>query len=103
MADKKAVSQTAAKPEDAKVEKKAKKADDGKKKVSLTTKVKNFFGRIRKYFRDTKSELKKVVWPSKQDVRTNTITVIVVVIIAALVLILLDLAFGGIIQLLIGA
>ncbi|MGN0652857.1 MAG: preprotein translocase subunit SecE [Gemmiger sp.] len=103
MADKKAVNNAAAKPEEAKTEKKAKKADNGKKKVPFTTKVKNFFGRIVKYFRDTKSELKKVVWPSKKDIRTNTITVLVVVAIAAVSLILIDLAFGGIIQLLIGA
>ena len=102
MADKKAVSQAAAKPEEAKADKKA-KANDGKKKVPFTTKVKNFFGRITKYFRDTKSELKKVVWPSKEDTRNNTITVIVVVVIAAVVLVLLDMAFGGIIHLLIGA
>ena len=73
------------------------------KKVPFTAKVKNFFGRITKYFRDTKSELKKVVWPSKEDTRNNTITVIVVVVIAAVVLVLLDMAFGGIIHLLIGA
>lgn len=82
MADNKAVNQTAAKPEEAKADKKA-KANDGKKKVPFTAKVKNFFGRITKYFRDTKSELKKVVWPSKEDTRNNTITVIVVVVIAA--------------------
>ena len=79
------------------------------KKTSFFGKVKNFFGRITKYFRDTKSELKKVVWPSKEDTRNNTITVIVVVVIAAVVLvaavvlILLDLIFGGAIHLMIGA
>ena len=45
----------------------------------------------------------KVVWPSKHDVKNNTITVIVVVLIAAVVLIALDLIFGGAIHLLIGA
>ena len=70
MADNKAVNQTAAKPEEAKADKKA-KANDGKKKVPFTAKVKNFFGRITKYFRDTKSELKKVVWPSKEDTATT--------------------------------
>ena len=74
-----------------------------KKKVSFFDKVKNFFKGIGKYFKDTKSELKKVVWPSKNDVKTNTITVIVVVLVAAVVLILLDLIFGGAIHLLIGA
>ena len=65
--------------------------------------VKNFCNGVVKFFRDTKSELKKVVWPSKNDVKTNTITVIVVVLVAAVVLILLDLLFGGAIHLLIGA
>lgn len=41
MADNKAVNQTAAKPEEAKADKKA-KANDGKKKVPFTAKVKNF-------------------------------------------------------------
>ena len=56
-----------------------------------------------KFFRDTKSELKKVVWPSKQDVKTNTIVVLVTVAIAAVVMILLDAIFGGILGLIIGA
>ena len=38
---------------------------DKKKKTSFFGKVKNFFKGIAKYFKDTKSELKKVVWPSK--------------------------------------
>ena len=65
--------------------------------------VKGFAANVAKFFRDTKSELKKVVWPSMNDVKTNTITVIVVVLVAAVVLILLDLIFGGAIHLLIGA
>lgn len=76
---------------------------DKKKKTSFLGKVKNFFKGIAKYFKDTKSELKKVVWPSKKDVKTNTITVIAVVLIAAIVLIVLDLIFGGAIHLVVGA
>ena len=49
------------------------------------------------------SQLKKVVWPSKQDVKTNTIVVLVTVAIAAVVMILLDAIFGGILGLIIGA
>ena len=41
--------------------------------------VKGFGANIAKFFRDTKSELKKVVWPSKADVKTNTIVVLVTV------------------------
>ena len=65
--------------------------------------VKNFGARVYKFFRDTKSELKKVVWPSKADVKTNTIVVLITVAIAAVVMILLDAIFGGILGLIIGA
>ena len=73
-----------------------------KLRIYLTA-VKNFFGKCAKFFRDTKSELKKVVWPSKEDVKTNTIVVLVTVAIAAVVMIALDAIFGGILGLIIGA
>lgn len=65
--------------------------------------VKGLGERIVKFFRDTKSELKKVVWPSKADVKSNTIVVLVVVAIAAVVMIVLDAIFGGLLGLIIGA
>ena len=65
--------------------------------------VKNFGTKVAKFFRDTKSELKKVVWPSKEDTKQNTIVVLVTVAIAAVVMILLDAIFGGILGLIIGA
>lgn len=65
--------------------------------------MKNFGARVSKFFRDTKSELKKVVWPSKADVKTNTIVVLITVAVAAVVMILLDAIFGGILGLIIGA
>ena len=82
--------QAAAKP--AKVDKKAKKDEKP-----------GFFQRVARWFREMKSELKKVVWPSKADVKTNTIVVLVTVAIAAVVMILLDAIFGGILGLIIGA
>ena len=65
--------------------------------------MKNFCARVAKFFRDTKSELKKVVWPSKEDIKTNTVVVLITVAIAAVVMILLDAIFGGILSLIIGA
>lgn len=65
--------------------------------------VKGFAQGVAKFFRDTKSELKKVVWPSKADIKTNTIVVLVVVLIAAVVLIALDALFGAVLGLVIGA
>ena len=75
----------------------------GKSTIHLHERILYSLFRLLAIFKDTKSELKKVVWPSKNDVKTNTITVIVVVLVAAVVLILLDLIFGGAIHLLIGA
>ena len=65
--------------------------------------VKGFAVNVAKFFRDTKSELKKVVWPSKADIKTNTVVVLVTVAIAAVVMIALDAIFGGILGLIIGA
>ena len=56
-----------------------------------------------RWFREMKSELKKVVWPSKEDTKTNTVVVLVTVAIAAVVMIALDAIFGGILGLIIGA
>ena len=65
--------------------------------------VKCFAANVAKFFRDTKSELKKVVWPAKADIKTNTVVVLVTVAIAAVVMIALDAIFGGILGLIIGA
>ena len=65
--------------------------------------VKGSAANAAKFFRDTKSELKKVVWPSKADIKTNTVVVLVTVAIAAVVMIALDAIFGGILGLIIGA
>ena len=97
MADKKAATAAAQTQSD------KPKKNDGVKKVSFFGKVKNFFKGIGKYFKDTKSELKKVVWPSKADIKTNTVVVLVTVAIAAVVMIALDAIFGGILGLIIGA
>lgn len=64
--------------------------------------VKNWAAGVAKFIRDTRSELKKVVWPSKEDTKKNTTVVLVVVIIAAAVLFILDAIFGGILGLVIG-
>ena len=64
--------------------------------------VKNTAARRAKFFRDTKSELKKVVWPSREDTKKNTIVVLVVVVLSAAVLFVLDAIFGGILGLVIG-
>jgi len=80
-----------------KAEKKAAPAavgKDGKEKMKLGA-------RIKKFFRDYRSEMKKIVWPTRPQVIQNTGVVLVAIIFVAAVVGLLDLAFGtGVIGLL---
>ena len=46
----------------------------------------SFGKRIAKWWREMKSELKKVVWPTSKQVVNNTIVAIVVIIISAIVI-----------------
>lgn len=53
------------------------------------TKKKNkpgFFGRIAKWFRELRSELKKVTWPTKKQLVNNTGVALVVMFISAICL-----------------
>lgn len=50
-------------------------------------------GKIAKWFKDLKSEFKKVVWPSKSTVINNTSVVLAVVVFSAILVGLLDAGF----------
>lgn len=72
------------------------KQDSKSKKVAPTTvknqkKSKKSFG---KFFKDAKSEFKKVVWPSKKSIINNTIVVLVTLIISGLFIWGLDSLFS---------
>lgn len=71
-------SKPAKKEKDKKSDSKPAKAKDKKNKPG-------FFKRFARFFKDLKSELKKVVWPTRKSVVNNTIVVIVTMIIAGLV------------------
>jgi preprotein translocase subunit SecE len=49
--------------------------------------------KLAKWFKDLKSEFKKVVWPSKKTVVNNTAVVLAVVVFSAVVVGLLDAGF----------
>ena len=57
-----------------------------------------FFGRIKKWFHDMKSELKKVIWPTPKQLATNTGVALVVMAIAAVVLWVFDKGAGAAVQ-----
>lgn len=50
--------------------------------------------KVLQFFKESKAELKKVVWPTKEDVISSIKVVIISTIIIAVVLGLLDLAFS---------
>ena len=56
---------------------------------------KNIFSPIVKYFKEVKSELKKVVFPTAKQTRINTTVVIVVVLIVGIIIGVLDFAFNA--------
>lgn len=55
------------------------------------------------FFRDNKSEVKKIVWPSLRDVVKNTITVIVMCLIIGALIWAIDFGLGQLLELIIGA
>lgn len=57
-----------------------------------------FFKRIVRYFREMKSELKKVVWPTRQQVVRNTVVVILVVLVVGVLIWLFDWLAAAIIR-----
>ncbi|MBR2405140.1 MAG: preprotein translocase subunit SecE [Clostridia bacterium] len=62
--------------------------------AEATAKNKKSAGRITKYFKEVKSEMKKVVWPSKKQVIKNTLIVIAAVVLIGVVIWALDLLFS---------
>lgn len=70
---------------------KAKKPEAKKKK-----------GGVRKYFRDLKSEMKKVTWPGRKQVVNNTAVVLATMCLTGLFLAGVDLGLGWLVTLLAG-
>ena len=61
---------------------------------------KRTWGKVKKYFRELRSELKKVVWPSGKQLVNNTVVVLVAVLIVGIIVCLFDLGAGELIGLL---
>ena len=60
-----------------------------------------FFKRVAKWFREMKSELKKVVWPTPKQLFNNTLVSVVVMIASAIVLWGFDMLASGLVHALI--
>ena len=70
-----------------KTTKKAAVGKDGKEKMK-------FGARVKKFLKDYRSELKKVVWPTRSQVIKNTGVVLVAILFIAVLVGILDYAFG---------
>lgn len=66
--------------------KKAAPAPAAKVAVKKTNEKLGFFARVKKWFREMKSELKKVVWPTAKQTANNTLVAVVVMLVSAVVL-----------------
>jgi len=59
--------------------------------------------KILKFFKEVKSEMKKVVWPSRKQLVNNTLIVIAVVVLVCVVIAIFDAIFQfGLFKLLLG-
>lgn len=61
--------------------------------MAETKKAKKGSGKVLSYFRELKSETKKVVWPSFKQVRNNTGVVITFIVLLGVFISLIDLGF----------
>ena len=55
-----------------------------------------------KFFRETKSEIKKVSWPSKSQLWHNTVIILAFVVIMTVILSVFDIAFEKLLSLIVG-
>ena len=70
-----------------------KKADAKGSEKKPVSKKPGLFARIKMFWKETKSEVKKVVWPTPSQVLNNTLIVIAVVVMAAVFIGVVDLVF----------
>jgi preprotein translocase subunit SecE len=83
----------------------ARKPEAKKPEVKLTRRERGvvaIFNRMRKYFRDMYSELKKATWPTKKEIVKYTGVVIAFVVILAVVIGLMDLGLTQLLKLITG-
>ena len=67
---------------------------------------KNFFSKagevIMNFFRGTKAELKRVIWPTRKEIANNTVIVITTVIIVGVIIWALGLLFHYLVRIIVG-
>ncbi|HZK11076.1 MAG TPA: preprotein translocase subunit SecE [Atribacterota bacterium] len=62
-------------------------------------KIKNFFNKINIFLKEALAELKKVIWPTRKDLKNSTVIVISFIIIVSIFIGLVDIFFTKILTL----
>ena len=75
------------------------KAKDEKKLEKKSEKNAGFFGRVRSYLGDVRSEMRRVVWPSREELKSYSVAIIAMLIVFGIVIWLVD---SGIVAALVG-
>ena len=80
----------------AKEEERAKKRSRGPRPSKRSSKDEqlSLFGRMKKYFREVQSELKKVNWPTREELTTYTVVVFAMTTVLTLITFGLDWGFN---------
>lgn len=71
-------------------------------KKNSKAKKPSVFARAGKWFRELRAEMRKIVWPTRQQTVNNMLIVIAAVLIVGVFVWVLDLIFGGIVAAVIG-
>ena len=71
---------------------------DKKKDAAKADKKPGFFARIGKWFKELKSELKKVQWPTRKQTINNTVIVILCCIVVGICICVFDALAGSVIR-----
>lgn len=69
-------------------------AEQEKQQQKEKEKKPNIFQKLARFVKDIRSELKKVLWPSRKQVFNNTLTVLITCLILGGVIWILDFALG---------
>ena len=56
-------------------------------------KIKKFFNSINNFIKEATAELKKVIWPTRKDLKNSTVVVIFTIIIASIFIGIVDIFF----------
>ena len=73
-------------------------SDKAQKKAKAPAKKEKKPGRIARWLKDMKGELKKVTWPTGKDTMKNVLVVLVCVIIVGIFICLFDLLAKGVVE-----